>query len=137
MHLPTYFKAFLQAASCSKCFVTKYVITRNIVLNSVYYSSNGKASNGAVSVAVKRYEELKHFMDSEPQFVDRLNRDFALPYVNLKSVKLEDLTSPNIVFSGSALYDFYINGSIAKPGIDIDDIITRHDEVAKNIRNRK
>ena len=88
------------------------------------------AANSVIEVG------LSSFIKNEEATINQIQSRFAEPYVNLKDLLEDVISSCNFSPSSSSLYNFYIYGSIRKPSIDIAYILNHTKEVEKNLELR-
>jgi len=110
-----------------KRLFTNYRLIRSISVSSVVATSCNTMN-----------ENVKHFIDNNTSTLESINNEFAVPYVDLYAI-LDKAHSGNLDSeeTGSSLYDFYHNGHILPPAIDINYIMSNIKEVETNIQNRK
>jgi len=99
---------------------------------------------GKTEIEITKYQEIQAFFRNEPDFVARLNNDFALPFTDinvvfsqLQSENKKDNHLPVAASAPSPLYKFFKQGLVRKPAIDFKYICDNPVEVAANFKNRK
>ena len=114
------------------CHQGKKLLTFQQIIRMISVSSIETNGNSTTK------DNLKNWIENNTAAIKSINKEFALPYVDLNEV-LRNVDSDDKVTkeNKSFLYDFYQSGCIFAPAIDINYIISNVDEVKNNIENRK
>ena len=128
----SYLAGILQAAC--KYGSRRFTSTRYLVR---YFCASAK-ENAAKENLKMMHLDMKMFAENNSSLMDSLNQEFAFPYADIRTI-IHNLATGQTKFeeSDSAVYDFYRQGYMLKPSIDIDYILSNTAEVEQNLRNRK
>ena len=107
---------------------------------TITYQRCARFSSTSSSVSSASFQnelfKVKTFLEENPETMESINDKFARPYADVQSLIDNNFLS-YLEESDSSLFDFYRNGFILPPAIDINYIMSHTKEVEQNIKNRK
>nr|XP_002123180.1 serine--tRNA ligase, mitochondrial [Ciona intestinalis] len=130
----------LRIRSCSPCIAHKYIRKSTLIQHhrnvSTAQCGNNTQETTKESKNVPSQHKVIQFLEEEPEFVRRLNSDFAEPYTDISKLRDFIMNPRGRNYSNSALVEFYEKAKLLKPAVDVKYMLDNLDKVQENMKMR-